>query len=117
MARRKDPTDVDQTCPLIDEVLRFIEAVSMDNQDNEDYQKDCDRAEQVLEMIRTANSKLRDFGCKEYEKEIDLEKDLERANDRINELEKESKWYEKSIDQLKDTIYDLEIQLTEQQDQ
>lgn len=114
MARRGDPTDVDQTCPLIDEVLRFIEAVSTDNQDNEDYQKDCDRAEQVLEMIRTANSKLREFGIEQYERANKFENDFERSSNRIDELEYTIMSLEKECNSLASEINDLQSKLQDE---
>jgi len=114
MAWRGDPTGISQTCPLIDEVICFLNNIEWD-EGEEDLDNDSTRMVQVLEMIRTANTKLREFGHEQYERANEYEKDLERANSRIDELEKESKYYEKKIDSLEDAISDLETQLIEQQ--
>lgn len=103
-----DPTGVAQSCPLIDELLRFIESVSSDNEKDENYQADCERAIIVLEMIRKANMKLREFGCDEHDRANEFEKDLNRAGDRIDELEYQNKELQVSIEGYRAEIKDLE---------
>jgi septal ring factor EnvC (AmiA/AmiB activator) len=115
MAYRGDPTGVSLTCPLIDEVIAFLNNIEWD-EDEKDLDTDATRIVQVLEMIRKANSQLRNFCEEQYDRANEFEKDLERASNRIDELEHSCKSLEKEVNQLEDTITDLETQLIEQQD-
>lgn len=110
MAYRGDPTGVDQTCPLIDQVISYLNDIEWD-EGEEDLATDATRMVQVLEMIRKANSKLRDFGTEQYDRANEFEKDLERSSSRIDELEHYCKNYEKQISNLEENVSDLETQL------
>lgn len=113
MAWRGDPTGVSQTCPLIDEVISFLNNIEWD-EGEEDLCKEATGMVQVLEMIRKANTKLREFGHEQYERASEFEKDLERASNRIDELEHTITVLEKECSSLTSEINDLQSQLQEE---
>lgn len=100
MGRYNDNAPIGNTCPIIDDVCRYIEGFREQyDTDSADY--DFDMALGVLEDIRGANLELRNWGndlygqLEESEKERerfvfyieDLEEKLMRADARIEELE------------------------------
>lgn len=113
MAWRGDPTGVAQTCPLIDEVISFLNNIEWD-EGEEELNNDSIRMAQVLEMIRKANTKLREFGHAQYERANENEKDLERASGRIDELEHTITVLEKECSSLTSEINDLQSQLQDE---
>lgn len=83
------PDEPDNTCPLIDEVIRYVKVVTLGRSFEEVKSKVA-----VLEEIRSANADLRtraqffenEYGTKD--EELDKAKDaLEKAEARIKELE------------------------------
>jgi polyhydroxyalkanoate synthesis regulator phasin len=105
MSRRGDFTGVAQTCPLIDRVRDFIEAIH-DDDIGSDLQKSGAEACIELEKIRKMNEELRDFGNKQAEELEEMEKDRDYYRDKAEN-------YELDIKYLGDEIKDLEKQLSE----
>lgn len=93
---RNDYTGVPHTCPKIDEVIGFINSlVDWDGEETHTQQELVD----LMEAIRDANGKLRDFG-NDKAKEVD-------------ELENELENKQREVDYLKTTIGELEDELAE----
>jgi len=93
MPKYSDETGVWPTCPLIDEVISYVQNLS----DNYSQEIGGTMATEglviiaVLEKIRSSNSDLRDFGNKMYSEKNEAEKDRDyyerEMNNYRNELE------------------------------
>ena len=100
MGRYNDNAPIGNTCPIINDVVRYIE-VFREQYDTDQADYDFEMALGVLEDVRGANLELRNWGndlygqLEESEKERerfviyieDLEEKLMRADSRIEELE------------------------------
>jgi benzoyl-CoA reductase/2-hydroxyglutaryl-CoA dehydratase subunit BcrC/BadD/HgdB len=89
---RNDNTGVPQTCPYIDEVIRFIEDVKWQEGQEDDAQTVVEICK-TLEKIRSMNTDLRDFGNQEYK--------------RAEEAESDRDYYEKQVKSLEDEVENL----------
>lgn len=79
---RKDVSPVRETCPMIDEVIAFIEST-----ESEDISRSAiTDIVHVMEEIRKANRELREWGNDEYYNALD---EIENLNDNISDLQKE----------------------------
>lgn len=99
MSSRRDNTGVPQTCPLIDDVVEFIEFIEWDEGEVE-LEKKGKEALKTLEKIRSANYDLRDFGNGQYNEKEQLEKDLELAERKIDKLEADIIYYQNELKEL-----------------
>lgn len=95
--RRGDNSPVDYTCPLIDEVISFIE--DLDGECVSGYS--VRSMVNVLEKIRKANTELREWGNDMYQELEDSKSDYE---DQLAKLEND---LEIVMDELKDVRDDL----------
>lgn len=97
---RNDCTGVPHTCPKIDEVISFISNLDINWEEEAHTQQEL---VDLMEAIRDANGKLRDFG---NEKVDELENELYNKQREVDSLTDE-------IDYLNDTIGELEDELAE----
>jgi benzoyl-CoA reductase/2-hydroxyglutaryl-CoA dehydratase subunit BcrC/BadD/HgdB len=89
---KNDNTGVPQTCPYIDEVIAFIEAIKWQEGQEDDAQTVIEICK-TLEKIRSMNTDLRDFGNQEYK--------------RAEEAESDRDYYEKQVKSLEDEVENL----------
>lgn len=80
MPRYTDPTGVQHTCPLIDSVIDVLK--KFDPDDEED-------AIRMMEDIRNANSRLRDFGQDQYRQVCNLESERDDVQDELDRLKRD----------------------------
>jgi len=109
MARYRDYSGIDNTCPKIDEVISAIDSVNWD----EDSYWDAKTVTEIMEQIRKANSDLRDWGnqmCRERDELQDEFDDLKRENDKLQD---DVIYYEKQVKELGNKIDSLEDELSE----
>jgi predicted nucleic acid-binding Zn-ribbon protein len=106
---RRDQSGINNTCPLIDDVINAINDV--DWSDNNHYDEKSLIA--ILEKIRTANSNLRVWGNDMHNERNEFEKDLDYANDRIQQLERELSEKVDEIKELEDRISYMEDLMNE----
>lgn len=99
MGRRKDYTGIDQTCPIIDAVRDFLEAINEDDT-GADLSKGIREACLNLEKIRKMNSDLRDFGNEQYYDRDEAESDRDYYKDKVGALEDEVKSLKKELQDL-----------------
>ena len=100
---RDDYTGVPHTCPKIDEVISFINSlVEWDGEETHTLQELVD----LMEAIRDANGKLRDFGNEKAKEVEELENELYNKRREIDSLTDE-------MGDLNDTIGELEDELAE----
>lgn len=89
MSRYNDNSGIKNTCPLIDQVIGFIDSVDPENVGTGDIEE----ANRIMEEIRGINQSLRDWGndlCKEKDElENDLNKEIVRMEGKIENLESE----------------------------
>ncbi len=94
----RDNAPVKETCPLIDSVISFIDSMQgmVSSEDEKEFKIESKHALDTLEKIRTANSKLREWGNEKHtevdkleDEKNDLESKLDRLRDQITDLNKE----------------------------
>jgi FtsZ-binding cell division protein ZapB len=115
MARNDDHAPIGNTCPMINEVISYIEGIdwNLDDENESKLNDDGIEAVKTLEKIRTANSTLRGWGndmCKESMGRDDLEKENNNLKTDNGYYQDEIKSLEKQISELEDKIYELEKQ-------
>lgn len=108
MARYNDNAPIGNTCPMIDEVIAFIEHLRFEHS-NDDNSKDFKDALGLMEDIRKANKSLRDWGNEEYKRAEDAEDDCGRAKKEVSQLEDEVADMQKEIDSLKDEVRSVAV--------
>jgi len=88
MGRNRDYTGVPNTCPLIDEVIQFIDNVPFEGDDEEKQQFDmeCLSIKASLEEIRTRNGNLRAFAIQKQKEAEELKLEIEALNAYIEKL-------------------------------
>lgn len=102
--RHKDHSPVPHTCPLIDDVIYFLEH-DVSNA-GEVSLTEIKNMVVILEKIRSANSTLRSWGNKQCE-------DFSEAQDEIDYLKGENKRLESDNDDYQNQIKSLEKQIEE----
>lgn len=106
MARYTDHAPVPPTCPLIDEVITFIESIEWNLED--EHQKvlasDAKHVLLTLESIREANASLREWG---NDKHNDCE-DAEEWERKYDDMLEEKNEFERKYDKVTDRVSDLE---------
>ena len=124
----KDNSGIANTCPKIDEVItaimeacRCIDNYVMNNkeisvEDEEllsnvvhDLKNTHDGKNSLLELIRTANSDLRDYGNNEYTEKQEIQSKLDTAERKIEDLEQDIKTYKSDIKTFQEEISILNI--------
>jgi uncharacterized coiled-coil DUF342 family protein len=98
---------VGNTCPLIDRVLEFLNHIEFDDQDDFNG-KDIDENIALLEEIRDANSKLRDWGNENAKQADELEEERNDLQKKVKELEEEVEDYKNEIEDLEKQIEELQ---------
>jgi hypothetical protein len=101
-----DNSPVENTCPMIDEV---IEAIKIADFGNSNY--DTHYLEKTMNKIRFANGELRDWGNNQYIECNDLAVKVEKLESQLSELEKENKDLKESEKFLCLEISELRAQL------
>lgn len=99
-----DNAPVKETCPLIDDVKSVLFYL------NDGETPDIKDALDLLEKIRDANSKLREWGNEQYNRAEDLEKEYEHKK---GQLEGEIKDLTKEVEELQEEVYDLKQEIRE----
>ena len=96
MARYRDNAPVGYTCPMIDQVISFLEKIDWNLEDEEenDLSIECKEMVEVMEKIRKANDTLRTWGNEEYnlknkyeEERDDLEKEVKNLKSYLLHLQ------------------------------
>ena len=87
----RDNTGVKHTCPLIDEVIIFIDALCEDKE-TDPHHSEKTMMTNTMEKIRKANINLRDFGNEQFKRAEDLEEENERIKTVIERLREENKY-------------------------
>lgn len=101
---RDDHTGVPHTCPKIDEVISFIS--NLDINWEEEYHTQQELID-LMEAIRDANGKLRDFG-NEKAKEVDwLEGELRNKQWEVDALTEEIGYLNTTIGELEDELAEV----------
>lgn len=100
---RNDNTGVPQTCPYINDVIRFIEGINW-CEDQEDDAQGVTEVIKTLEKIRSMNSDLRDFGNQEYKRAEEAEKDRDYYEKQVRCLEDEVANLEKTVKELENLV-------------
>lgn len=89
MSRYNDNSGIKNTCPLIDQVIGFINSVDPETVGTGGIEE----ANRIMEEIRGMNQSLRDWGndlCREKDElENDLNKEIARMEGKIENLESE----------------------------
>lgn len=102
MARRGDNAPVPHTCPKIDDVIGIVTEIY--RVDEPITKGELQNIEKQMEDIRTANSKLREWGNEEYERAEELEKDRDYYQDLSEKYESEIADLKAEIDSLKEEL-------------
>lgn len=98
---RTDITGVPNTCPLINDVIDFIEYCSKQFGDNENFQNfDCIDVLNKLEEIRTSNEKLRSFGVNTFDDYENTLSDRNYYEDRYEDALEQIKQLQSEIDYI-----------------
>jgi hypothetical protein len=85
MSRNEDRAPVPHTCPIIDEVISALLSAEFSEGDYWDSK----RAIEIMENIRIANSKLREWGNEECQRANDIDGELWDANKEIKALKQD----------------------------
>jgi predicted nucleic acid-binding Zn-ribbon protein len=93
--RHHDNTGVPPTCPLINEVIAFLESIE---------EASPKAYIDTMEKIREHNSELRAYCITADERNDELDSEIDKLRDRINELEKEKKDLEEEVDGLQQEL-------------
>lgn len=109
MPRRSDNSLIPQTCPKIDSVLSIITDIY--SADEPITKGELQNIEKLMEEIREANSKLRDWGNDEYNRAEELEKDKDYYQNEHEKAQSEVDSLKSEVDSLKSEIKDLEKEL------
>ncbi len=103
----RDNAPVPHTCPMINEIISAIESIEW----GEDSYWTKEELVEKMEKIRSANSKLRDWGNEKHtecdtleDEKSDLEKDIRNLEDEKSNLERD-------ITELNQRIEELEYNL------
>lgn len=99
---RNDAAPIGHTCPMIDDIIYFIKDIEWDDQEI-DLQKESEKALNILEKIRSANSTLREWGNEQYQRAEEAEKEVDYYKDRVSILEDEIADLKKQIEELEQT--------------
>ena len=105
----RDNAPIKNTCPIIDDVVRYVDDWRNRYSDDESESEFKD-ALSILEDIRSANSTLRDWGNEEYKRAEDLEKERD-------ELQKENERLQSDITYLQSEMQYYQAQLNESNNQ
>lgn len=107
----RDNSGINETCPIIDNVIRFIDSLS----DGDVPYQDKKDAIDYMEEIRSMNAKLREWGNEMYVERNEIDDEKDKLEDKCRRLEsdlddciKENKAFEKQISELEDKVYDLQ---------
>lgn len=106
MGRYNDNAPIGNTCPIINEVVSFIEGIDWDltNEDEQDLSEKSKLALATLEKIREANSTLRDWGNNRHNDAEYWEQEYDRAMAINKDLESQ-------ISDLQDELYEVKQEL------
>lgn len=92
MGRYTDYAPISNTCPIINDGIRYIEAVidvliKHEGKEFEDAISDCNDAISIFEDIRVANTQLREWGNELFKDKIELEKERDELEAEVKYLE------------------------------
>lgn len=107
MSRYIDNSEIDNTCPKIDEVISAIVSVNWD----EDSYWDVKILTEIMEKIRKANSDLRDWGNQIYRERNELQDQLDDLEKENKKLKSDVDYYENKVEKLENKIDSLEDEL------
>lgn len=107
MGRFDDNAPIGNTCPIIDDVVNYIENFR-EEFSNEDNDIDFHFALGVMEDIRSANLELRNWGNDLYQELEELKKERDNLIDELNDSEEELERANSKIDELEDFITKIE---------
>jgi chromosome segregation ATPase len=110
MGRYDDNAPVKNTCPIIDDVINYIESFR-ESFSNEDNDIDFHFALGVMEDIRSANSELRDWGNDLYRELEELEQERNKLIDQLEDSQSELEKANTKIEELEDFITELQEQI------
>lgn len=110
MARLNDTSGVAHTCPLIDEVIAFVNNIELSEEDGDEFIK-LDQVKHiciVMEQIRTANENLRIHGASLQDEVDDKESQISSLEYEIDGLKQEKIHLEGEVESLEGKIEGLE---------
>lgn len=107
MGRFDDNAPIGNTCPIIDDVVNYIENFR-EEFSNEDNDIDFHFALGVMEDIRSANLELRNWGNDLYQELEELKKERDNLIDELDDSEEELERANSKIDELEDFITKIE---------
>lgn len=107
MSYYDDNAPIKNTCPIINDVIRYIEGFR-EEFSNEDNDLDFHCALGVMEDIRAANLELRNWGNDLYKDLQSLEKERDILIGKLEELEHELMRANARIDELEDYTDELQ---------
>lgn len=100
MGRYTDYAPIENTCPMIDDVISTLLSIDWNLED----ENECElnqrfiRLQGVMEDIRCANSTLREWGNEQFKTVMDLEKEVQEKNETISVLQIEIEQLKKDIE-------------------
>lgn len=98
---------VNYTCPDIDKVINILESAREGFADDSDFDLACD----LMEELRTANAKLRDWGSEMSEEVGNLENKLSELENDIEYLQTEKDDLSGYVEELESKVRTLEHDL------
>ena len=115
MGRHDDNAPIGNTCPKIDTVIRFLEKIDwdLDNEDEKYLDDECKEIVEVMEEIRRANQTLREWGNATCVERDEREEERDYLEKQVKNLTADNESYEKEIEELKFEIEELDNKPTE----
>lgn len=100
-----DNAPIGNTCPIIDEVLTYVEDLSnnlkyIPRGEQEDFKGSVDRINKLMEDIRDANSTLREWGNEQHNEKEDYEREKDAAELTVEELKDDIKSLNDDIESI-----------------
>lgn len=108
MGRYHDNSGIANTCPLINEVIGFIEG-----QDEDTTAEEKRNILNTLEQVRSMNLSLRDWGNEESRLKEEGEESICDLEKQISELEKEIDSLKYQLDLSEKRVEELEYKINE----
>lgn len=102
MGRFTDYAPIPNTCPTVNDGIRYIESVmtTLIKHEGEEFQDaidECNGAISIFEDLRGANSQLREWGNELYQDKCELEKERDELEAKVSTLEAQVKYLANNV--------------------